>query len=188
MLNLWHRMFGRKRPGPQHAVVHTPGPATTGQFSQPRPTRDSPTHACREELSPGEALRPVCCNPDTGRADAPEWFAVLQAHVTAVEANDMAVRLFREGRLDAAIAESRRGLEANPRYATGHSNLGFLLLRKGRLDEAVECLLRALEVDPDHQDAPDHLCDVLLALIDELAHIGLTEGFLATQPGRRFDE
>jgi TPR repeat len=188
MLNLWHRMFGRKRSGPQRGVVRTRGSAMTGQFSPPQLTRHSPTHACREEIPPGEALCPVCCNPDTGRADAPEWFAVLQAHVTAVQANDMAVRLFREGRLDAAIAELRRGLEANPRYATGHSNLGFLYLRQAAFEQAVESLLRALEVDPNHQDAPDHLCDVLLVLIDELAHIGLTEGFLATQPGRKFDE
>ena len=108
---------------------------------------------------------------------------MLQAHVTAVQANDTAVRLFRAGRLDDAIAELRRGLAANPYYATGYSNLGFLYLRQAGLEQAVECLLRALEVDPEHQDAPAHLCDVLLALIDELAQIGLTDGFLATQPG-----
>jgi tetratricopeptide (TPR) repeat protein len=120
--------------------------------------------------------------------DDPTWFTVLQAHVTAVQANDTAVRLFREGQLDAAIAELRRGLEANPHYATGYSNLGFLYLRRTELEQAVECLLRALELDPAHQDAPGHLCDVLLALIDELTGIGLTDGFLSTWPGGNFDE
>jgi tetratricopeptide (TPR) repeat protein len=119
--------------------------------------------------------------------DAPEWFALLQAHVTAVQANDTAVRLFREGQLDEAIVVLRRALKANPSYATGYSNLGFLYLRQAGLEHAVECLLRALEVDPEHRDAPDHLCDVLLACIDELAQIGLTDGFLATQPGGKFD-
>src|SRR5262245_1187188 len=80
-------------------------------------------------------------SPDTRSADLSEWFADLQARVTAVHANDMAVRLFREGRLDEAITELRRGLEMSPPYATGYSNLGFLYLRKGALEQAVECLL-----------------------------------------------
>jgi tetratricopeptide (TPR) repeat protein len=121
-------------------------------------------------------------------ADAPTWFTVLQAHVTAVHANNTAVQLFREGQLNAAIAELRRGLEANPHYATGYSNLGFLYLRRTELELAVEFLLRALELDPAHQDALGHLCDVLLARIDELTGIGLTDGFLSTRPGGNFDE
>jgi tetratricopeptide (TPR) repeat protein len=143
---------------------------------------------CQETLSPVGALYPACSGLDTTLANAPEWFTALQAHVNAVEANDTAVRLFRAGQLEAAIVELQRGLDANPHYATGYSNLGFLYLRQGRLEQAIECLLRALQVDPDHQDAPDHLCDVLVALVDELAQIGLTDGFLATQPGVKFDE
>jgi tetratricopeptide (TPR) repeat protein len=121
-------------------------------------------------------------------ADRPEWLMLVQAHVTSVQSNDRAVGLFREGRLDDAIAELQRGLTVNPHYATGYSNLGFLYLRKGHYDQAVECLLRALEVDPRHRDAPDHLVDVLHALIDELAQIGLEDGFLSTQPGEKFDD
>jgi tetratricopeptide (TPR) repeat protein len=121
-------------------------------------------------------------------ADGPEWLTVLQAHVTVVQRNDSAVQLFREGRLDEAIAELRRGVEANPQYATGYSNLGFLYLRQGWLHQAVECLLHALEVNPHHKDAPDHLFDVLSALIDELVQIGCSDGFLSTQPHGPFDE
>jgi tetratricopeptide (TPR) repeat protein len=121
-------------------------------------------------------------------ADGPQWFKVLQAHVIAVQSNDRAVWLFREGRLDDAIVELQRGLEVSPQYATGHSNLGFLHLRKGQLDQAVACLLRALEVDPHHQGAPDHLFDVLSALIDEVVQIGCSDGFLSTRPGEKFDD
>jgi hypothetical protein len=93
------------------------------------------------------------------------------------------------GQIDAAIAELRRGLEVNPQHATGYSNLGFLYLRKGHLELAVESLLCALELDPQHNDAADHLFDVLRALIDELVLIGLTEGFLSIQPeAEAFDE
>jgi tetratricopeptide (TPR) repeat protein len=120
--------------------------------------------------------------------EAPEWFAALQAHVTALQSNERAVQWFRQGRLNEAIGELRRGVEANPQYATGYSNLGFLYLRKGQLDRAVRCLLRALEVDPYHRDAPDHLVDVLSALIDELVRIGCSDGFLSTQPDGTFDD
>jgi tetratricopeptide (TPR) repeat protein len=120
--------------------------------------------------------------------EEPEWFASLQAHVTAVQANDTAVRLFRDGLLDEAIAELRRGLDRNPHYATGLSNLGFLYLCRGQLELAVESLLRALALDSQHKDAPNHLFDVLRAMTDELAQIGLTDGFLSTQPGGRFDD
>jgi len=112
---------------------------------------------------------------------------MLRAHVRAVLANDRAVRLFREGRLGEAIAMLQRGLEANPPYATGYSNLGFLYLCQGQLDQATACLLHALEVDPRHPDAPDHLVDVLRGLIDELMQIGFNEGFLALHPGAHFD-
>jgi hypothetical protein len=61
-------------------------------------------------------------------------------------------------------------------------------MRQGKVESAVECLLRALELDSTHQDAPNHLCDVLVALIDELSEIGLTDGFLTIQPGAKFDE
>lgn len=190
MMSLWNKMFGKKDFIAHPAVGRAALPAMVGQPPPSLPARGSPTHAClacQGKFDPRRTLCPACRDPDTSLADAPEWFTRLQAHVTAVQANDTAVQLFRAGRLDDAIAELRRGLAAKPRYATGYSNLGFLYLRQAGLEHAVECLLRALEVDPEHQDAPDHLCDVLLALIDELAQIGLTDGFLATQPGGKFD-
>jgi tetratricopeptide (TPR) repeat protein len=191
MRSLWNRIFGKKDPTEQPAVACAPRPVIAGLSPSAQHTGGSSTHACH--ICGGKfnllgALCPNCGDSGTSLVDAPEWFAVLQAHVTAIQANDTAVRLFREGRLDAAIAELRRGLKANPHYATGYSNLGFLYLRQAELEQAVECLLRALEVDPQLQDAPDHLCDVLLALIDELTGIGLADGYLSTQPGGKFDE
>ena len=190
MLNLWNGMFGKKDSTAPSAVASAPGPAVAGQLS-PRLTGGTPNpacFACREQFNPLGALCPTCRDPDMSLVDDPTWFTALQAHVTVVQANDTAVRLFRDGKLDDAIAELRRGLEANPHYATGYSNLGFLYLRRTELEQAVECLLRALDLDPVHQDAPARLCDVLLALIDELTGIGLTDGFLSTRPGGNFDE
>jgi len=121
-------------------------------------------------------------------ADSPNWFALVQAHVTAVQANDRAVRLFRAGELDEAIAELSDSLEVYAQYATGHSNLGFLYLWKGDLEHALVSLLRALDIDPHHKEAPDHLMDVLRALTDELVQIGCTDSFLSTRPRGLFDE
>ena len=187
LASLWSKIFGKKNSSVPPVIACAPWPPIAGPSPSPRLTGDAPTHICPAKLNLFRALHPACSDFDTTLADAPEWFTTLQGHVTAVQANDAAVHLFRAGRLEAAIAELRRGLEANPHYATGHSNLGFLYLRQAKLEQAVECLLRALEVDPDHRDAPDHLCDVLLAFIDELVHIGLTDGFLATQPTEKFD-
>jgi len=186
MMSLWNRIFGKKDLTERPAAACAPRPAIAGLSPSTLHPGSSSTHACHicgGKFNLLAALCPVRGDPGTSLVDAPEWFAVLQAHVTAVQANVTAVRLFRGGRLDAAIAELRRGLKANPHYATGYSNLGFLYLRQAQFEQAVDCLLRALEVDPQHQDAPDHLCDVLLALVDELTRIGLADGYLSTRPG-----
>src|SRR5687767_394866 len=155
-MSLWHKIFGISGSAVGSATITPPtsrplrrGSSMNGCFSSERKgnavSTDHSRHDCPEALP----------------AHGPQWFQVLQAHVVAVQSNDRAVRFFRKGRLDDAIAELRRGLEISPQYATGHSNLGFLHLRKGQFEQAVACLLQALEVDPQHQDAPDHLVDVL---------------------------
>ncbi len=182
-MSLWRKMFAKKGSAMGSATI-TP--------STSRPLRcGSPMNVCFSCQSKGSAVSTSCPtrgNAETFSANGPQWFQVLQAHVIAVQSNDRAVQWFREGRLDDALAELRRGLEISPQYATGHSNLGFLHLRKGQFEQAVACLLQALEVDPQHQDAPDHLVDVLSALIDELVQIGGRDGFLSTQPGGKFDD
>jgi TPR repeat len=188
-MRFWCNIFGR-RASPGHATAkRTPQPATA--TVSPPPTGGSPRTAClasRRTFDAPLASCPTCGSSQALPQEAPEWFATLQAHVTALHANERAVQLFRQGRLNEAIAELQRGVEVNPQYATGYSNLGFLYLRKGQLDRAVQCLLRALEMDPFHQDAPDHLVDVLSALTDELVQIGFSHGFLATQPEGTFDD
>jgi tetratricopeptide (TPR) repeat protein len=189
-MSLWSRIFGKKTSAPRSTALRVSPPATAAAVSSP-PARGSPTKACfvcKRTFNALLAICPTCGSAETRMADSPEWLGVLQAHVTVVQRNDSAVQLFREGRLDEAIAELRRGVEANPHYATGYSNLGFLYLRQGQLHQAVEYLLQALEVDPHHKDAPDHLFDVLSALIDELVQIGFSNGFLSTQPDGPFDE
>jgi Tetratricopeptide repeat len=190
-MSFWRKFFGKKHLSGRSSAPRSSLPATAMRSSLSPGTTGSPTKACLACQRKFDALLticPPCGSPEAMAADAPEWLMLLQAHVTAVQSNDTAVRLFREGRLDEAIGELHRGLEANPPYATGYSDLGFLYLCKGQLDQAIDCLLRALEVDPHHKDAPDHLFDVLGALIDELVQIGFSDGFLSTQPGAKFDD
>jgi hypothetical protein len=189
-MSFWRKFFGKKHLSGRSSASRASLPATTVRSSISPDATGSPTKACLACQRKFDALLticPKCGSPEAIAADDPEWLTLLQAHVTAVQSNDTAVRLFREGRLDKAIGELHRGLEANPPYATGYSNLGFLYLCKGQLEQAINCLLRALEVDPRHKDAPDHLFDVLGALIDELVQIGFSDGFLSTQPGAKFD-
>jgi hypothetical protein len=190
-MSFWRKFFGKKHLSGRSSAPRASLPATAMRSSLLPGTTGSPTKACLACQRKFDALLticPRCGSPEAMPADDPEWLTLLQAHVTAVQANDTAVRLFREGRLDEAIGELQRGLAAHPQYATGYSNLGFLYLCKGQLAQATECLLRALEVDPHHKDAPDHLFDVLGALIDELVQIGFSDGFLSPQPGEKFDD
>ena len=52
------------------------------------------------------------------------------------------------GRLDDAAARYRLAIEAVPRHADAHVNLGFVLLEMGRTDEALTVLRRAADLPP----------------------------------------
>src|SRR5262245_44907204 len=122
MVSLWNKLFGKKHSHTSSAVARVPRPAIAGDTLSPRLPGGSPMDACRGQLNLLRAPYPAYRHLDPPLAHAPQWFTLLQAHIRAVHANDTAVRLFREGRLEAAITELQRGLEANPHYATGYSN------------------------------------------------------------------
>ena len=73
---------------------------------------------------------------------------LIDADATSRDANNHAVRLHMNGRADEAEAEYRRALEADPRNATAHNNLGFLLAQRGGWKEAVSEYLAALSIEP----------------------------------------
>lgn len=109
-MRFWHNIFGR------HA---SPGDATTRGASQPATATVSPLQAtgspriaclaCRQTFDAPLASCPACGSSQAMPEEVPEWFAALQAHVTALHANERAVQLFRQGRLNEAITELRRG-------------------------------------------------------------------------------
>jgi tetratricopeptide (TPR) repeat protein len=47
----------------------------------------------------------------------------------------------------------RKALEADPRFADAHCNLGSVYFNQNRREPARECFLRALEIEPGHVEA-----------------------------------
>jgi tetratricopeptide (TPR) repeat protein len=62
-----------------------------------------------------------------------------------------------------AIAENRRGIEDDPRYAELHNRLGIIFQIRGKFDDAVREYRRAIEIDP--RNAASHY-NLALALND----------------------
>lgn len=188
-MRFWRRIFGHQQHARRPTAAGVFGPPTqpSPSSSAGDPTRCSAEGGCSAFGAPSFPALTRRHPRGTAACGDPAWFQILQAHLGAVQSNDKAIGLFREGRLDDAIVTLQSGLQTNTHYATGYSNLGFLYLRKGGLDQATACLLRALEADPRHPDAPNHLVDVLHGLIEELVQIGFNEGFLALYPGAPFD-
>ena len=99
-----------------------------------------------------------------------------------------AVQLYNEGKVEEAIAEARRLIEANPKHATAYSSLGYFLLEERRFDESVDPMLRALELNPNSKETALHLRDVIDAYAEELIGICAADGFLSEQGGEKFDD
>jgi tetratricopeptide (TPR) repeat protein len=70
--------------------------------------------------------------------------------------------LLQEGKVDEAILQYRKVLEARPDYAKARNNLGSALAMKGDLDGAAAQYRQALETTPDYPEAIHNLGKVLL--------------------------
>lgn len=106
-----------------------------------------------------------------------------------------------EGRLDAALSDYRRGVEADPEDALLRYNLALALVRSGASSDALKHLRAAIEIDPDYRDAHFNLGALLseqgdlagavhhlerahaIDSSDATAHLQLARGLLAL--GRR---
>jgi tetratricopeptide (TPR) repeat protein len=86
-------------------------------------------------------------------------FVLLFVHATTVVAapaqDSSALASFRagvaaqqRGELERAAEAYRQAIEAEPRYAEAHANLGAVLARLGQYDQAVMCYERALRINP----------------------------------------
>jgi tetratricopeptide (TPR) repeat protein len=79
----------------------------------------------------------------------------------------MANVLFKENRVEDALAHARRAIEIAPTYAQARNDLGVGLARTGQVAEAVEEYRRALALEPTNDEARSNL-GVVLARQGEL--------------------
>jgi len=79
---------------------------------------------------------------------------------------ELAVRLAREGRWEAAVRVNRAIVEAFPTDVEAHNRLGKALLELGRYGEAREAYAKALELDPNNAIARRNLSRLALLEAD----------------------
>ncbi len=76
--------------------------------------------------------------------------------------NNLGNDLLQRGKVDEAVANYKRALEANPMFPGTHTNLGVVSLHLGNVEESITRLRRALEIDPDYAQAHCGLADTLM--------------------------
>lgn len=88
--------------------------------------------------------------------------------------NNLGQALFRQGRVDEALASYRRALALQPRYPETHYNVGVALGHRGEWLAAVESYQAALRWDPAHVEAHNNLGGALVRLgrlTDAIQHL-----------------
>ncbi len=97
------------------------------------------------------------------------------------------------GRVEEAIENFRRAVEADPNHFQAFFDLGFVLHQRGELAEAIAAYRAALRIDPEHQDAHFNLALAQLAREDlegagrELAWLREKESALAQELERAIE-
>jgi Tfp pilus assembly protein PilF len=71
--------------------------------------------------------------------------------------NNLGEALAQDGKLDEALNDFSKSLEADPHYDQAHHNMGMALVQKGKLDEAVAQFNSAIEINPRFTDAYNKL-------------------------------
>ena len=71
--------------------------------------------------------------------------------------NNLGGYLFKNGRVEEAIAHWRQAADLSPEYSPPAANLGMAFLKTGRIDEAIISYRRALEIDSANQDTAYNL-------------------------------
>jgi len=74
---------------------------------------------------------------------------------------NLALVLFRQGKLEAAAAHAAEALRLNPSDVDAYNNLGVVLQRQGKLEAAAALYADALRLNPDYLDAHYNLGIVL---------------------------
>jgi Flp pilus assembly protein TadD len=87
----------------------------------------------------------------------------LSGRSTAETHNGLGYVIGRQGRTDEAVAEFRKAIELDPKYAPACNNLAEVLVRQGKLEEAESYYRRSLAEKPN--PAVQNALDVVLRLL-----------------------
>jgi tetratricopeptide (TPR) repeat protein len=93
-----------------------------------------------------------------------------------------AIQFHRDGKPDAAIAETKAALQLAPRNAEALSTLGDIYFHRGRLDEALAEQRAALEADPRFAEAHYRLALIHQSRADYAAARTHFEAYLQLEP------
>jgi len=96
-----------------------------------------------------------------GCVRGPVLRAALAWPAFAAARTNLAVALAKVGKLDEALGQLRKALEADAGYAPTHYNLGLVFSRRGDAQGAIGEWRRALELDPKYAEAQQSLGDAL---------------------------
>jgi Flp pilus assembly protein TadD len=99
--------------------------------------------------------------------------AALQAKPNAETYNGLGFVLWRQGRLDEAVAQFQEAIRADPAYAGAYNNLAAILVEQGKLEEAAFYYRRLVR---HHPSAAAH--NQLGAVLMRLGEMGEARGEL----------
>ncbi|MBW4593151.1 MAG: tetratricopeptide repeat protein, partial [Brasilonema angustatum HA4187-MV1] len=87
-------------------------------------------------------------------------YARLADEIVTVHFNQ-GLALYKQGKLDQAIASYRKALQIDPNDRDAHNNLGNALYEQGKLDQAIASYRKALQIDPNDPNAHYNLGNAL---------------------------
>jgi hypothetical protein len=189
-MSFWKKLFGGGGGGTTRKAVTAQGrpqSSTAGARSVAAAVAAVASRTCDTCGATFPQSTSFCprCGKTFGAAGAA---APAPAPMKSGESVAKAVQLYNDGKVEEAIGEAKRLIDANPEHATAHGSLGYFLLQERRFDEAIEPMLRALELKPNSKETALHLRDVIDAYVEELVGIGATDGFVSKQEGGKYDE
>jgi tetratricopeptide (TPR) repeat protein/serine/threonine protein kinase len=130
-----------------------------------------------QQLHPGDFWISASLSQYTSWADPPgheeavrsAWMCVALQPENAGARLNLGSALFRQGKLEEAIAECREAIRLKQAYARAHENLGRALDAQGRLDEAIAAYREAIRLKKDRPETHYVLGNALRAkgLLDE---------------------
>ncbi|UCD28571.1 MAG: tetratricopeptide repeat protein [Planctomycetota bacterium] len=91
------------------------------------------------------------------------WSDVLEKYPNHHRPNDsLGIVLYKQGKINEAIAHYRKALQIAPNYPEALNNLAAALVHVGQIDEGIECYKKSLKIKKRHPHAHYNLANALV--------------------------